>query len=100
MGAMSRLLLVAPTQQMAEALAGIALAHDLARDARDLRLVPLEHGHAIRVSELRHASPRSAFCTGQIARHFGLLAERRRALHIEPDGGRPGRLRGDDDDAP
>ena len=71
-----------------------------ARDAGDLRLVPLEHGHAVGLPELRHAR-----VGGRAPLHGPdrpplrpALAERRRA-HVEPDRGRAGRLRGDDDDA-
>ena len=72
MGAMSPVSVPAAlTQQMAEARR-IALAQLIGPGRPYLRLVPLEHGHAVRLSELQaRPSLRSASCTGQIARHFG-----------------------------
>ena len=94
MGAMSPVSVPASlAQQMAEALAGIALvAADPPRLPGRVRLVPLEHRHAVRLAELRHAR-----VGGRPALHrpdrppFRPAVARRRRLHLEPDGRCPGR---------
>ena len=76
MGAMSPVSVPAAlAQQIAEALAGIALAQ-LVRPGVPgrLRLVPLEHGHAVRARRASARPSRRSACSApaRSARHFGL----------------------------
>ena len=75
MGAMSPVTIPAAlVQQIVEALSGIALSQLIRpRTPGDLRVVPLQHRHAVRLPTF--GTPESGIgllCTGQIARHFGL----------------------------
>ena len=65
-----------------------------------LRLVPLEHRPAVGLAQLRHArvGDRPALHRPDRAPLRPAVAQRRRP-HVEPDGRRPGLLRGADDDA-
>ena len=64
MGAMSPVSIPATlAQQMAEALTGIALVPaDPPRLPGDLRVVPLQHRHAVRLALLRHAGVGASGC--------------------------------------
>ncbi len=64
MGAMSPVSIPASlAQQMAEALTGIALSQLIRPGCpRDLRVVPLQHRHAVRIALLRHARSRPPGC--------------------------------------
>ena len=97
MGAMSPVSIPATlVQQMAEALAGIALAQLLRPGT------PVIFGSFLSNTDMQSGSPSfgtpesaiGLFCTGQIARHFGLPWRSRRRLHVQPDGGRAVGLRG------
>ena len=83
MGAMSPVSIPAAlAQQIAEALAGIALAQ-LVRPGRAgrLRLVPVQHRHAVGLAELRHARVRARPALHRPGRPAfrSPLAQRRRA---------------------
>ena len=66
----------------------------------DLRIVPVEHRHAVRVTQLRHAGvgDRAAVHRPDRPALRAAVALRRRA-DVQPDGRRAGRLRGVDDHA-
>ena len=102
MGAMSPVTVPATlVQQMAEGLAGIALAQLLRPGA------PVIFGSFLSNTDMQSGSPSfgtpesaiGLLCTGQIARHFGLPWRSGGGFTQQPDGRRTGRLRGDDDDA-
>ena len=71
-----------------------------ARYARAVRIVPVEHRHAVGVAQLRHAGVRA-----RPALHRAAGATLRAAVPLrrrpdrQPDGRRAGLVRGDDDDA-
>ena len=103
MGAMSPVSIPATlVQQIAEALAGHrADAADPPGLPGGLRLVPVEHRHAVGLAVVRHArvGHRPAVHRADRAPLRAAVARRRRAERLEPDSRRPGRLRGADDDA-
>jgi trimethylamine--corrinoid protein Co-methyltransferase len=89
-------------QQMAEALAGIALVQ-LIRPG-----TPVIFGSFLSNTDMQSGSPSfgtpesavGLLCTGQIARHFGLPWRSGGGLTSSQTADAQGRLRGDDDDAP
>ena len=102
MGAMSPVTIPAAlVQQIVEALSGIALSQ-LIRPGRSrgVRLVPVQHRHAVRVADVRHArvGHRAAVHRPDRAPLRAAVPHRRRA-DVLAGARRPGRLRGADDDA-
>ena len=100
MGAMSPVSVAASlAQQVAEALAGHrARADDPPGLPRRVRLVPLEHRHAVGLAELRHArvGDRPALHRPDRAPLRAAVPRRRRA-DVVADGRRAGRVRSRDD---
>ena len=102
MGAMSPVSVAAAlAQQVAEALAGIALVQTIRPGC------PVVFGSFLSNTDMQSGSPSfgtpesavGLLCTGQIARHYGLPLRAAAALTSSPDGRRAGGLRGGDDDA-
>ena len=102
MGAMSPVSIPATlVQQIAEALAGIALTQLIRPGA------PVIFGSFLSNTDMQSGSPSfgtpesgiGLLCTGQIARRFGLPFRSGGGLNAVADGRRPGGLRGADDDA-
>ena len=100
MGAMSPVSLPATlVQQMAEALAGIALAQTIRPGA------PVVFGSFLSNTDMQSGSPSfgtpesgiGVLCTGQIARALRLAVARRWRLERVADGRRPGGVRVADD---
>ena len=77
-----------------------ALAADPARDAGDLRVVPVQHRHAVRLADVRHPRVRHRPALHRPDRPpLRAAVPHRRRAHLVAGRRRPGRLRGADDAA-